>query len=89
MACKIRLKVDIIERINLPYCSPLILCIKQNWNPADLRRISRLAIEYRNLNKETIFHNYRMSMIEYIYMEGKAIRPCQPRRNIRVLSDTH
>lgn len=48
----------------ITYCSPVVLCRKQNGKLADSPDTWRLSIDYRKLNKEAIFHNYHMPKIE-------------------------
>lgn len=54
----------IIQRTSSPYCSPSVLCHKQNGKPAESPEAWRVAIDYRKLNNKTVSHNYPMPRME-------------------------
>lgn len=65
------LQEGIIKRINSLYCSLVILCRKNNGKPADSPEACRLAVDYRKLNKQTVFHNYPMPRISDLLHDVK------------------
>lgn len=57
------LQEGVIKNCHSPYCSPVVLCRKNNGKSTEAPEAWPVATDYRKLHKQTVYNNYPMLQI--------------------------